>query len=277
MTIGLVTDSTAYLTDDLIKSLNIEVVSVQVVVDGQPYSEVSEISIDELILALRSNKTVTTSRPTASNFGEAYERLAANGVTEILSIHLSSKLSGTFESALLASKKSSVPVHVIDSAGVAAFLSLAVKSAAKLILAGEPIEKIKTKVLKQCAETEMYFYVDTLEFLERGGRISTVKSKLGSLLTLKPILKMQDGRVEFFELVRTEAKAITRLIELATESDSTIQFEINHVAAISRAEFLANAVANHLKIKPIEIRQTGAVVATHVGPGAVAIAFAPQP
>jgi len=276
MTIGLVTDSTAYLSAAEIELHNIEVIPVQVVIDGKSYAEHSEITVTDLISALRSKKSVTTSRPTSLSFSAAYQKLADSGVTEILSVHLSKELSGTYESALLAAKKSSVPVQVIDSKGVAGFLGLAVKLAAKMIKAGYESEEIASVINEQCAETKMYFYVDTLEFLERGGRISLVKSKLGGLLTLKPILKMENGRVEPFEVVRTETKALTRLVELATEGGSDNLFEINHLACLDRAEQLAEAIADQLKINPIEITETGAVVATHVGPGAVAVAIAPN-
>lgn len=274
MAIGIVTDSTAYLTADVISEFGIQVVPVQVVIDGRSLAENSEVTSNEIIEALRAKKSVTTSRPNAKSFSEIYQQLAEAGVTEILSIHISSKLSGTYESAVLASKTASLPVHVIDSHGVAGYLGLAVIQAAKMARHGESAADIEAAIFSKCLNTKMYFYVDTLEFLERGGRISAVKSKLGKFLTVKPILKMENGEVELFELVRTETKALTRLIELATAGGAAQEIVINHVAGLERAELLAEAIANQLKIDPIQITEAGPVVATHVGPGAVAVVLA---
>lgn len=271
MTIGIVTDSTAYLTADEISKFEIEVVPVQVIIDGHSYAENTEVANDQIIEALRAKKSVTTSRPNSKTFTEVYQKLADSGVTEILSIHISSKLSGTYESAVLASKSANVPVHVIDSLGVAGYLRLAVLTAVKMIREGKKVDEIESAVFSQCLNTKMYFYVDTLEFLERGGRISAVKSKLGKLLTVKPLLKMENGQVQLFELVRTESKALTRLVELATAGGSDQQIIINHVAGQKRAELLAEVIADHLKLDPIQISEAGPVVATHVGPGTVAV------
>lgn len=274
MTIGIVTDSTAYLTENEISEHEIKVVPVQVVIDGGAYPENSELTNVHIIEALRAKKSVTTSRPNSKTFSEVYQQLVDSGVTEILSIHISSKLSGTYESAVLASKSANVPVHVIDSHGVAGYLRFAVLGAAKLRQSGLPADEIKSAIFSQCLNTKMYFYVDTLEFLERGGRISAVKSKLGKLLTVKPILKIENGQVELLELVRTESKALSRLVELATAGGPDQKIAINHVAGYKRAELVAEAIADQLKLSPIYISEAGPVVATHVGPGAVAVVLA---
>ena len=270
-TIGIVTDSTAYLPESFVKQFGIEVVPVQVVVDGKSLSEITEISIADLVKDLRANKSVTTSRPTVQNFVQVYEKLRASGVSEILSIHLSSELSGTYESAMLAAQRVDFPVKVIDSKGVAGFLELAVQHAVELRANGKNLEEISTALITYCAETKIYFYVDTLEFLQRGGRISMIRSKLGQLMTFKPLLTMREGRVELLELVRSEAKALNRLLELACNEGPNHEFRINHVAAPERAINLAEAIENQLKISTVAIRETGAVVGAHVGPGAVAV------
>ena len=117
----------------------------------------------------------------------------------------------------------------------------------------------------------MYFYVDTLEFLQKGGRVSSLRSKVGQLFTVKPILKMENGQVELHELVRTEAKAVKRLVELATQEKSTDSFLINHVAAASRAAQVAQELTAKNPAAEFLVSEVGAVVAAHVGPGAVSV------
>lgn len=271
MTLGIVTDSTAYLDDLFIKTNLIEVIPVQLIVDGKSYADVLEFSVDQLVAALRSRQSVTTARPGVSAFLEVYQKLKKTGITQIVSIHLSSKLSGTYESALLAAKQIDIPVVVIDSKGVAGFLAQAVIDAVSMRESGKSLGDIEVQVTKNCENRKMYFYVDTLEFLARGGRVSTLKSKVGQWLTVKPILKMENGSVELHELVRTETKAMNRLIEIATEDGRDHTYAINHVDGLARANQLAEAISDTLKIEQIPVSSAGAVVGAHVGPGTVAV------
>ena len=269
--IGIVTDSTAYLSQELIAQNQLSIVPVQVIVDGEAFSDSTELLASKVIPALRSNKTVTTARPSVQTFVETYQAQVAAGAKSILSIHLSSELSGTYESAVLAARQMKVPVTVIDSQGVAGFLQRVVLNAVRLRSLGLGISEIENELTKQCAQIKMYFYVDTLEFLERGGRVSTIRSKIGQLLTVKPILKMQNGQVELHELVRSENKALSRIVELACEQGPAHSFLINHVSSPDRAILIREAICNALKIENIQVVGAGAVVGAHVGPGTVAV------
>ncbi len=269
--IGIVTDSTAYLSQELIEQHKLSVVPVQVIIDGEAFSDSTDLLTSKVIPALRSNQTVTTARPSVQTFVEIYQAQVSAGAKSILSIHLSSELSGTYESAVLAARQMNVPVTVVDSRGVAGFLQLVVLNAVRLRSQGLEISEIENVLTKQCARIKMYFYVDTLEFLERGGRLSAFKSKVGQFLTVKPILKMQDGKVELQELVRSETKALNRIIDLACDQGTAHTFLINHIASPDRALLISEAISDELKIEPINIVTAGAVVGAHVGPGTVAV------
>jgi DegV family protein with EDD domain len=272
MTIGIVTDSTAYIPEAIASALAIEVVPVQVIVDGVAYDEFRHITVDEVVAALRKGKKVTTSRPNPDAFLEAYRRLAQRGFDSIVSVHLSSHLSGTYESAVLASKESPVPVSVIDSRGVAAMIGHAALAGARLAKSGADLDTVSAEVEQRCAASSIEFYVDTLEFLQRTGRISNMKSKVGTVLSVKPILHMVDGRVVQHELVRTASKAVERLVELVAERvTDPCEIAVHHVDAAVRADQVAQKLCETLKVPSVTITPAGAVIAAHVGPGAVAV------
>ena len=272
MTVGIVTDSTAYLPAAIASALAIEIVPVQVIVDGVAYDEFRHITVDEVVAALRKGKKVTTSRPNPQQFVDAYSRLAQRGCDSIVSVHLSSQLSGTYDSAVLASKQSPVTVNVIDSHGVAAMIGHAALAGARLAKSGADLDAVTAEVKQRCAASSVEFYVDTLEFLQRTGRISNMKSKVGTALSVKPILHMVDGKVVQHELVRTAAKAVDRLVELVTASvTGPCEIAVHHVDAALRADQVAQRLCETLKIPSVTVTPAGAVIAAHVGPGAVAV------
>ena len=201
-TVAIVTDSTAYLPDALVVEHHIDVVPVQVVVAGIPYDEGTEISPSEVAEALRQWKIVSTARPGPHLFTAAYERAAERGATEVVSIHLSAGMSATYDSAVIAARSASIPVRVVDSRTVAmamGFPVLAAAAAAEAGAEGVEVEKIaRERADSSCA----LFYVDTLEFLRRGGRIGAAQALLGQALAVKPLLTVVDGMVTPLEKVR---------------------------------------------------------------------------
>ena len=189
-----------------------------------------------------------------------------------MSVHLSSHLSGTYDSALLASAQSPVPVSVIDSHGVAAMIGHAALAGARLAKTGADLSSVAAEVEQRCAASSIEFYVDTLEFLQRTGRISNMKSKVGTVLSVKPILHMVGGRVVQHELVRTSSKAVDRLVELvASGVTGHCEITVHHVEAAARADQVAQRLCETLKIPSVTVAPAGAVIAAHVGPGAVAV------
>lgn len=277
MPVGIVTDSTSYLPESVVTELGIEVVQLQVISNGIAYNEVDGITVDQVTLALRANKPVTTSRPNPELFVAAYQRLISNGADSIVSAHLSSEISGTFESALLASRSVACPIAVIDSRGIAMMLGFAVQAGAQLAKSGGDFAKVGDLIKRKSLGSSIYFYVDSLEFLERGGRINAVQARMGTAMNLKPILHMINGKVEQRELVRTREKALNRMLDLVCAAARIkSQIAVHHVAAASAAEDLAKKLRIRTGLKDIAVSAVGAVVGTHVGPGAIAVVVSPQ-
>lgn len=277
MPVGIVTDSTSYLPESVVSELGIEVVQLQVISNGIAYNEVDGITVDQVTLSLRANKPVTTSRPNPELFVAAYQRLISNGADSIVSAHLSSEISGTFESALLASRSLSCPIAVIDSRGIAMMLGFAVQAGAQLAKSGGDFAEVGDLIKRKSLGSSIFFYVDSLEFLERGGRINAVQARMGTAMNLKPILHMINGKVEQRELVRTREKALNRMVDLVCAAARIkSQIAVHHVAAPSSAEDLAQQLRIRTGLKDIAVSAVGAVVGTHVGPGAIAIVVSPQ-
>ncbi|MCW2779859.1 MAG: DegV family protein [Marmoricola sp.] len=282
--VALVTDSAAALLPDVAAEHGIVVVALQVVIGATSYDEGTDGgATPELVAtALKAWTPVSTSRPNPDEFLAAYEREAAAGATEIVSVHLSAELSGTFESAQLAARQASVPVTVVDSRQVGMGLGFAVLSAAEQVASGASAEQVAEAARARAAATTSLFYVDTLEYLRRGGRIGAAAALLGSALAVKPILKVDGGKVGPFERVRTSAKALSRLEELAVEAARDVQVDIAvaHLASPERAAHLAakltERVAAGLSGRVVLVGEIGAALGAHVGPGMVGVSVAPR-
>jgi DegV family protein with EDD domain len=277
MSVGIVTDSTCYLPAEVIAELGIEVVPLQVISNGIAFNEVGGITVDEVAAALRSGKSVTTSRPNPEVFVEAFEKLHRAGHESIVSVHLSSELSGTYESAVLASRKVNFKVDVVDSRGIAMMLGFAVQAGAKLANSGGSHAEVLDLIQRKCAGASIIFYVDSLEFLEKGGRITAMQAKMGASMNLKPLLHMISGKVEQQELVRSSEKSIARMIEIvAAAARIKSEIAIHHVEAFESASLVAQELKEITGVEAISISSAGAVVGTHVGPGALAVVVSPQ-
>jgi DegV family protein with EDD domain len=287
MPIAIVTDSTASLPSAVAAEHGIVVVPLQVVIGAQVYDEVLEEGGTDgatpamVAAALREFRPVSTSRPTPAALLEVYERAAADGATEIVSVHLSGEMSGTFESAQLAAKDAPVPVHPVDSRQVGVATGYAAVSAAEVIAAGGSApEAVEAAHARATAATSL-FYVDTLEYLRRGGRIGAAAALFGGALSVKPLLKIADGRVVNLEKVRTAGKALNRLEALVLEAagDAPVDVCVAHLASHDRAEQLAERLgeelADNLGGREVWCTEVGAVLGAHVGPGMVAVCVAP--
>lgn len=283
--IALVTDSTASLTPDLAHEHGITVVPLQVVIGARSYDEGVEggATAETVAAALREWTPVSTSRPTPAAMLEVYEKAAAEGATEVVSIHLSSELSGTFESAQLAARESPIPVTLVDSRQLGMATGFAILSAAEVLAAGGSAEEAADVARARTAGTTSLFYVDTLEYLRRGGRIGAAAALLGSALSVKPLLKLENGRVGLLEKVRTSGRALSRLEELAVEAagDGAVDVAVAHLANPERAAALAENLRRRLAVnlagREVVLGEVGAVIGAHVGPGMVAVMVSPRP
>ena len=290
MPVALVTDSTASIPPEVAAEAGITVVPLQVVIGATSYDEGGDGGVTPGMLAeaLKAWTPVSTSRPNPEAMLEVYERLAAEGATSIVSVHISAELSGTYESALLAARRSPVRVHAVDSRQVGIGTGFAVLAAAAAVHAGADGEQVARVAAARAAATTSLFYVDTLEYLRRGGRVGAAAALLGSALAVKPILKVEDGKIGPHERVRTASRALTRLEELAVEVAEAggddgvdgIDVAVAHLASPDRAEQLADRLAarlaDRLDGREVQVGEIGAVLGAHVGPGMVAVCVAPR-
>ena len=280
--IALVTDSTACLSAEKAFDFGVTAVPLQVIVRGAPHSEADPETGALLVAALRAHETATTSRPSPEDFAAAYRAAAVRGAEGVVSLHISSELSATLESAELAAKDSPIPVRVLDSRTVGMALGFAVLAAAEAGRDGEhDLDAVADIAAKRSATASAFFYVDTLEYLRRGGRIGSARALLGSALAMKPLLHMADGRVEPLEKVRTSAKAIARLEEIAVEraggDGSSVEIAVQHLDAPERADALASRLRERLPgLTGVTVGEVGAVIGAHVGPGVLGVIVSPR-
>ncbi|MEV6212116.1 DegV family protein [Kitasatospora sp. NPDC051914] len=277
--LALVTDSTAYLPQDAVDRHRIEVVPLSVVVGDEVLTEGVEISPKDVAEALRAKRRVTTSRPNPETFAAAYRAAAEAGATGIVSVHISSELSGTYDAAKLAAAQAEIPVEVVDSRLVGMALGHCVLTAAQAAEAGLGPAEAAAEAARRSVLTRGFFYVDTLEHLRRGGRIGAARALLGSALAVKPLLHLSGGRIEPLEKVRTASRAIARLEEIAVEcaGDDEVDIAVHHLAAEDRAEPLAERLRERVPgLRNLYVGEVGAVIGAHVGPGLLAVVVSPR-
>ncbi len=284
MSTALVTDSTAYLPADLLEGLDVRVVPLHVVLGGTEHSEGVDIDAAEVAAALRRFTPVSTSRPAPAAFVEAYRAAADGGADAVVSVHISGEMSSTIGGAELAAGESPVPVTVVDSRALGMAMGYAVLTGARLAAGGASAAEVADAVHATCAAATVVFYVDTLEYLRRGGRIGKAGALLGSALSIKPILGLRGGQIVPLERVRTSARAIARLEELSVEAAtrlppgaSGVDVAVHHLDSPERAERLAERLRSRLQDDAVvRVVELGAVVGAHVGPGTLAVAVVPR-
>ncbi|WP_415956985.1 DegV family protein [Streptomyces sp. 021-4] len=277
--VAIVTDSTAYLPRRTMERHGITAVPLTVVLGDQALEEGTEISARSLALALQKRHSVTTSRPSPEVFAATYRAAAEGGADAVVSLHLSAEFSGTYDAALLAAKDAPVPVRVVDTGMVAMALGFCALAAAESAEAGGSPDGVVAAAEKRAAATSAYFYVDTLDYLRRGGRIGTAQALLGSALAVKPILQLDGGRIEMLEKVRTASKAIARLEEIVAEraGQAAVDIAVHHLAAPERAERLAERLRERVPgLADLHVSEVGAVIGAHTGPGLLGAVISPR-
>lgn len=284
----MVTDSTASIPAELAAEAGITVVPLDVVLDGTRHVEGEADTAELLVTALEAGTPVSTSQPAPAAFARAYARAAKAGAREIVSVHLSSELSGTFRAAELAALGSPVPVHLVDSRSAGLGLGFAVLAAAQAsrerprrgerdVLAGGAA--VAQRAREVAASGTAYFLVDSLDHLRRGGRLSAGAAALGTVLGMRPILTIRDGRIEVHTKVRTRRAARERLVDLAVEAASARanpRLAVHHLGEPDVAAEIAASVADGLGIDVAEIliSQISAVIGAHAGPGLLTVVVA---
>ncbi|MFG1953771.1 DegV family protein [Micromonospora sp. NPDC048830] len=285
MPVAVVTDSTAYLPPELVRAHRITVVPLTVVLDGTEGQEGVDVLPADAARALGGRRvSVSTSRPAPEQFAGTYRRLLDNGADGVVSVHLSAGLSGTVEAARLAAAELGDRVAVVDSRSTGmglGFTALAAAEAAEAAAGGADLPRVRRAALDAVARTTIFFYVDTLDFLRRGGRINAAEALLGTALSVKPIMHMPDGAIVLLDKVRTATRGLARLVDLAVEAagDADVDLAVHHLATPQRAEQLVAALAERLgdRLHATYVTEAGAVIAAHAGPGLACVVVHRRP
>lgn len=281
--VALVTDSTANLPTSILRRFNLYVVPLAVVVDQETFAEGESITAADIISAQRAKKRVATSRPGPGRFIGVYDECALAGYDHIVSIHLSGELSGTCDAARLAAWDSEVPVTVVDTGLMSWGLGHSVLAAVSARTAGASVDAIAHAARAKAAATQIYLYVDSLEYLWRGGRIGASNAIMGTALNIKPILGMFDGRVTPLDKLRSAPRALSRLCELTAASvpgaitgNPLVTIDVVHCAAAERAHMVAEKMRRLVPAcTHVTVHEASAVLSAHTGPGTVGVVISP--
>jgi DegV family protein with EDD domain len=277
--IAVVTDSTTYMPPDLVKKHNISVAPQVLIWGDQTYKDGVDIESSEFFTRLKTAKVMpSTSQVAVVSFQEVFQDLIEKGF-EVLALLVSSKLSGTVQSAMQAKElmgAAGEKVNVVDSQSVAMALGFQVLAVARALEDGASLQDAMALAEKSYQYTGVSFAVDTLEFLHRGGRIGGAQRFLGTMLNMKPILAIQDGRVEGIDRIRTKNKAHERVLELTVEKvagRTPVRLATLHANAAEDARALLARAEEALRPVESVFTEVSPTVGTHTGPGTVGLAF----
>lgn len=273
MAVKVVADSASDIPAELAGELGISVVPCTVFFGAEAFKDGVEITKDEFFHRLTTGGIMpTTTQPSVGDFLDVYRPLAEAG-HDIVSVHVSGKLSGTVNSARLAAEElPNTTVEIVDTELASMGVTLAAKAAADAATEGADAAGAAEAARNAAANTEVYFVPETLEYLKRGGRIGSAQALLGSLLSMKPILKLTDGEVHPQEKIRTTAKAVQRMRDIGAAGgpyrEAAVIHRVSEEEAGAMAEHLAQFTAN-----PVLIAAVGASVGAHTGPGVIGFAL----
>lgn len=275
--IYIVTDSTAGVPKEIVEKYNVKVLPLTIEFEGNIYKDGIEIDEETLLGMLeKGDKLPKTSQVNPKTFFDEYESIVKEGY-KIISIHISSKLSGTYQSACIARDmlEDKESVYVVDSKSVSFGTGAFVQEAIKMIESGKDINYIVSELNHLSNKVKVGFAVDNLEYIRKGGRISSVHAAVGTLLNIKPILSMEDGKVDVLDKVRGRKKALKRLLEYTKESnpDMSLTFAIGNVAGKEEMEEFKNMLKESNIIEDVQVVSVGSVIATYSGPGTVGVFF----
>ncbi|OQO89507.1 fatty acid-binding protein DegV [Saccharomonospora piscinae] len=275
MPVAVVTDSTAHLPEGFAERHGVRVVPLHVLVDGVASLDGVEMGPEALAEALGQHRIVTTSRPTPGELAAAFRNALADGADSVVSVHLSKKLSGTWEAAVVAAQEVGPDrVRVVDSRSTAMGLGFAALRAAEEAHRGGSAQDVERVAVATAGRAETFFAVETLDYLRRGGRIGPAAALLGTALAVKPVLHIADGEIRPWEKVRTMQRATNRLVELAADAAAggPVDLAVHHLASPERAAELATRLEERLhRSAGCVVSELGAVVGAHTGPGVLGV------
>jgi len=274
--VAVVTDSTATLPQDLVQELNIRVVPVLLLFGGRALRDGIDVSPGEVYRWLRTGQEIpTTSVPSVGDFLRVYAA-AGREAAGVLSIHMSPDLSATFSTAVMASHLvDGVPIHVMNCHTAAIGQGFVALEAARAAVSGAGLEEVIARAEEVAAKVNLLFIIGTLEYLHRGGRIGGAARLLGTMLQIKPVLYLDEGRVEGFANPRTKARAIQLMLRAMTDRVGCrpIHAAIFHADVLDEAEALRQRVAEQFDCLELYVTEFTPVMGAHTGPGVLGVAF----
>lgn len=273
--VAVVTDSTADLTPEVAARYGITIVPLNVHIGQQTFRDQVDLSTDEFMTQLATaGQLPTTSQPSVGAFETAFRELARSH-DEIIAVLLSAQLSGTVQSAQLAAEgvADAIPVEIVDSRNVSYALGLQAIRAAELAIAGHSAAEIAATLHVELTSYHLVFFVETLEHLRRGGRIGKAAQLVGSILNLKPLLRIDEGQVVPFERTRTRKKALGALVDFAKDVHGIERAAVIYNTTPDDAQALIADIAPLSADPDVPLVQFGPVIATHIGPGVVGLAI----
>lgn len=279
MAVKIITDSTAYLAKQTLQELEITEISLGVNFQHGSYKEV-ELSNERFYkLMAQSPRVPTSSQPSPADFYEAFSRIVIEG-DQVVGLFLSTDLSGTYYSAVTARKMilekyPEAQIELIDSRIAAMPVGFGAIAGAKAAREGLPLEAVVEKIKEVVSRGKLYFVPKTLEYLKKGGRIGGAAALMGTLLQVKPILTVQDGRVAVYDKVRTSEKALAKLVEIFTKDHRQMGIKevmVLHINCLEEARILAAQIGEISGLK-VGIGPIGPVIGLHVGPGTLGLAY----
>ncbi|QGH35647.1 DegV family EDD domain-containing protein [Gracilibacillus salitolerans] len=280
MTVKILADSACDLSSEDLHQFDIEVLPLTVQLDGEDYEDGVSISSKKVYDAMREGKAPKTAQVSPQVFKDTFEKHAKAG-NQVLYLTLSSELSGTYQGAKLMEQevKEEHPdfkLHVVDTKCASVGYGLVVLRAAELAQIGTGLDEILDVSKYHYEHMEHIFTVDDLEYLYRGGRVSKTAAFVGTLLKVKPLLHMEDGKLIPLEKVRGSKKVYKRMIEVMEERGKDLENQvvaISHGDALDTAEHIANMIREKWNVKDIKINMIGSSIGAHAGPGTIALFF----
>ena len=276
MTVRIVTDSTADMPAEMAQELGIPVVPLSVVFGEESLKEGSEISHDVFYERLaRAKDLPTTSSPSVGDFLDTY-RDVLKETDEIVSVHLSSKLSATYSAATQAAAilaEEGARIEVVDSRTVSMGMMFMCQAAVKAAAEGASVEEIRDIIDDMSPRISVYVVLNTLEYVRRGGRIGRARAFLGTMLRVKPILSFDGGEVHPEERVRTRSLALDRLLEMVTSNPKIDEIGVAYSINAEEAEGLRQRLSEALGGMDVQMTRIGAVAGVHGGPGVLGVGF----
>jgi DegV family protein with EDD domain len=270
--VGVVTDSTADIPNELVHSHAIEMVPALLIIDGETYEDGREISREEFYQRLPGfTNPPTTATPSSASFQAAYQRIFDTGIKEIVSIHVASSLSGMFTSASQAAQEFEGKVHVVDSGQLSLGLGFQVIETALAAMSGASVKEVLRIARQSQARVRVAALINTLEYLRRSGRVSWLQAGVGDFLKIKQLVSVNEGSIQDLGKKRTFDRALENLLEVYKSWGECERLAVLHTGVPELANRIASDLHDQVRVDPLIVEVT-TIIGAHVGPGSLGLA-----